>query len=178
MLGTLVTEKYRGKPLTLRNPRTPPWRPPRKIYAQFLCLFFSGSDWELARPLQTPNFQSSWKWQKIGEKVPKSYFLSLFHQFWPILGSAVFFCPVEGRVVLKTLIANRPSTIPELTPCVVPHFKQSLALLTFSLLVSEDFWTFLDFSGDHDIFSTFVGGYKNNAIAEKKREENQEILTN
>ena len=50
------------------------------------------------------------------------------------------------------------------------------ALLTLSSLASEDFF-FLDFPGDCAIFSTFVGGYKNTAIAEK-REDNPEILTN
>ena len=43
---------------------------------------------------------------------------------------------------------------------------------TFSLLISEDFWLFLDFPSDRNIFSTFVWGYKNTAIAEK-REGNQ-----
>ena len=33
------------------------------------------------------------------------------------------------------------------------------SLFTFSLLISEDFWRFLDFPGDRGIFSTLVGGY-------------------
>ena len=52
-----------------------------------------------------------------------------------------------------------------------------ISLLTLSLLISEDFWAFLSFPRDRSIFSTFVAGYKNIAIAEK-REENIEILTN
>ena len=44
-------------------------------------------------------------------------------------------------------------------------------LLTFSSLISEDLCLFLDFPSDRSIFSTFVGGYKSTAIAEK-REEN------
>ena len=50
------------------------------------------------------------------------------------------------------------------------------SLLTFSFLISEDFCFVLDFPSDRSIFSTFVGGYKNTAIAEK-REENPEIPT-
>ena len=45
------------------------------------------------------------------------------------------------------------------------------SLLTFSLLISEDFWVFLPFPRDRNIFSTSVGGYKNTAIAEKRDEE-------
>ena len=56
-------------------------------------------------------------------------------------------------------------------------FRHLNALLTFSLLISEDFWVFLSFLSDRSLFSTFVGLYKNTAIAEK-REENPEILTN
>ena len=55
--------------------------------------------------------------------------------------------------------------------------QANFALLTFSLLMSEDFWLFLAFPSDRGIFSTFVGGSKSIAIAEK-REENTEILTN
>ena len=51
------------------------------------------------------------------------------------------------------------------------------SLLTFSLLLSEEFWLLLDFPSDRSIFSTFVGGYKNTAVAET-REESPEILTN
>ena len=51
------------------------------------------------------------------------------------------------------------------------------SLLTFSLLIREDFWPFPDFPSDRSDFSTFVGGYKITAIAEK-RQENPEILTN
>ena len=50
-------------------------------------------------------------------------------------------------------------------------------LLTFSLLMSEDVWFFLDFPSERSIFSTFAGGCLKTAIAEK-REENPEILSN
>ena len=43
--------------------------------------------------------------------------------------------------------------------------------------ISEDFWVSLSFLSDRSFLRTFVGGYKNTAIAEK-REENPEILTN
>ena len=58
------------------------------------------------QPPTNPDFQSSWKWQKIGQKVPKSYFMSPFcHFFWAYFGvCSVFFCPVEGRVVLNSRI--------------------------------------------------------------------------
>ena len=85
--------------------------PSAKITELIPVGFFCGNlavIWELASPLQTPNFQSSWKWQKIGQQVLKSYFLSLFFAYFlPILGSAVFFCPVEGRVVLKRWLNSR-----------------------------------------------------------------------
>ena len=50
-----------------------------------------------------------------------------------------------------------------------------ISLINFSLQISEDFWVFLSFPSDRSIFSTFVGGYKNTAIAEK-REVNKYIL--
>ena len=50
-------------------------------------------------------------------------------------------------------------------------------LVNLSLLISKDLWLLLRFPRDRSIFSTFVGAYKNTAIAEK-REENPEILTN
>ena len=53
----------------------------------------------------------------------------------------------------------------------------SVTLLTFSLLISEDFRVFLSFPSGRSIFSTFARGYKNTAVAEK-REEIPEILTN
>ena len=49
-------------------------------------------------------------------------------------------------------------------------------LLTFSLLISEDFWLSLHFSSNCCIFSAFFGGYKNAAIA-GRRDEKPEILT-
>ena len=43
------------------------------------------------------------------------------------------------------------------------------ALLTFSLLISEDLWPFsLDFPSDRNTFNTFAGGYKRTEIAEKR----------
>ena len=56
-------------------------------------------------------------------------------------------------------------------------YRARQTLLTFSLLISEDFCFFLDFPSDRSTFSTFVGGYENTAVAEK-RKENPEILTN
>ena len=60
---------------------------------------------KLAGPQQTPTFQnhlgSDKKLAKKRQKVPKSYFCHFFAYFWPILGSAVSLCPVEGRIVLK-----------------------------------------------------------------------------
>ena len=44
----------------------------------------------------------------------------------------------------------------------------SFFLATLSLLMSEDFWFFLDFPSARSNFSTFVGGHKGTAIAEKK----------
>ena len=44
----------------------------------------------------------------------------------------------------------------------------STLLITFSLLIGEDFWLSLDFRSDRSIFSTFVGACKNTAIAEKR----------
>ena len=49
-------------------------------------------------------------------------------------------------------------------------------LLTSSFLISENLLLFLDFPSDRSTFSTFVGGYQNAAIAEK-REENPAIRT-
>ena len=55
--------------------------------------------------------------------------------------------------------------------CGGDHFRTShKSLATCSLLISEDLWLFLDFHSDRSTFSTFVGEYKNAAIA-KKREE-------
>ena len=50
-------------------------------------------------------------------------------------------------------------------------------MLTFSSLIREDFWLFMVFVSDRNIFSTFVGGYKNTANAEQ-REEAPVLLTN
>ena len=52
-----------------------------------------------------------------------------------------------------------------------------LSLLTFSSLVSEDFWLYFDSSSDRSIFSIFVGGYKNTAIAEKKEREKNSLFS-
>ena len=51
------------------------------------------------------------------------------------------------------------------------HSFEQVTLLTFSLLISEDFWLFLDFPSDRSIFSTFLGGSTNAAIAEKREEK-------
>ena len=54
--------------------------------------------------------------------------------------------------------------------------NQIYALLTFSLLISADFWVFLSFPSDRSIFGTFFGGYENTAIAEKREETQKSSL--
>ena len=46
--------------------------------------------------------------------------------------------------------------------------KQSDSLLTFFLLIREDFWVFLSFPSDRSLFSALVGVYKNTVIAENQ----------
>ena len=63
--------------------------------------------------------------------------------------------------------------IPEVHVC----FPLS-SLLTVSLLITEDFWSIIDFPSNRSTFSTCLRVYKNNAIAiAGKREENPEMLT-
>ena len=50
-------------------------------------------------------------------------------------------------------------------------------LLTFSLLIREDLWFFLDFLSDRSVFSDFAAESKNTAMAEKIKGK-PEILTN
>ena len=50
-------------------------------------------------------------------------------------------------------------------------------LLTFSLLISEDFWLFLDFPSDRSIFSTVVGGRKTLRSLRKERKTQKSSLT-
>ena len=74
---------------------------------------FVDTPWETRRPPREPpmfNHPIILKVTKTGQKVPKSYFCHFLAYFWPILGSTVFFCPVEGRVVLKTLRGRSPDT--------------------------------------------------------------------
>ena len=52
------------------------------------------------RPPNTPPFNHLQS-DKYRPTMPKSYFCNVFANFWPILGSAVLLCPVEGRVVLS-----------------------------------------------------------------------------
>ena len=44
-------------------------------------------------------------------------------------------------------------------------------LVNLSLLISEDFWLFLDSSSDRSISSTFVGGSKNCERRERKTQK-------
>ena len=77
-----------------------PSKSPGKTY------FFKESVWELAGPLQTPDFQSSRKWQKIGQKVPKSYFLSFFCLFWAYFGVCSVFLSCRGSRCSQELVWN------------------------------------------------------------------------
>ena len=66
--------------------------------------------WELAGPLQTPNCQSSWKWQKIGQKVPKSFFGSLFCLFLACFGVYSVFLSCRGSRCSQILYSRNCSS--------------------------------------------------------------------
>ena len=56
----------------------------------------------------------------------------------------------------------------------VAQHNRFQALLTFSLLIREDFWLSLDFPSS--TCSTFVGGCKNIAIGEKRDLQSRKAL--
>ena len=105
--------------------------------------------WELAGPLQTTDFQSSWKWQKIGQKVPNSYFVfqiwSLCRQFLAHFG--VWGCDSVGLVQgTKTLNPRNMKKYEKITkaptPSRPPNERKNAKMVIFGpflhLFVSRD----------------------------------------
>ena len=64
---------------------------------------------ELAGPLQIPIFQN--KNRPSPKGAPNPVFGHFFAYSWPVVGSAVFFCPVEGRVVLKPTLKTHTTRL-------------------------------------------------------------------
>ena len=74
--------------------------------------------------------------RKIGEKVPKSYFLSLFHPFWAYFGvCTVLLSYREGHVALKSRlkfsISLENPDLPILVFFCFPRFSRFAVFLVF-----------------------------------------------
>ena len=101
---------------------------------------------------------------------------TLYSEFCLELGKSAFFDQATARPILVVVFFPRFSLIHS-------HFalqnakKGGRTLLTFSLLISEDFWHIPDFPAIAVFSAHLVEGIKNTAIA-VKRKDNPEILTN
>ena len=93
-------------------------------WMELLCLSYSRlfQGHEFVRTLRThrpptdPRFQSSWKWQEIGQKVPKSYFCHfspIFGLFWSL---QCFLSRRGSRCSLKANCRNASNKCWDLSP--------------------------------------------------------------